>query len=169
MFPTKKRVLFRQGVPYPQKSETTVTTLLLAASLCTSGTYHILLPWGFSQIQGICCRCKDLTKSSVARKQALPVSTFLRSTSFMNLTPHGSSLVRITDVRSLAGEKVEHGGANMAANSRPRPASALMFWRTAGRVRSSCSPCKRSHDLAEKPAARAARATPLSPEKKSPR
>ena len=126
--------------------------------------------WGFSSIQGMLWDSKYFTKSKAALKQALPALTL--STSFSLISsyamPHGSAAVRITAVRSRAGEKLLHGGPSMAEINNCLWQSCLIRFRTAGLVKSQFSPCSSSHSLEVKPNLRTALLTPPCPEKKSP-
>ena len=70
---------------------------------------------------------------------AVELPTLSRSASFaetLPLTPQGSSLVRMTAVRSRAQEKLEQGGASMPETDRPTRMSATTCRSTFGAVRS---------------------------------
>ena len=62
--------------------------------------------------------------------------------------PQGYSRDLMTFVRSLATEKVVHGGANIAARTRPFRMSAMIRFLTTLEVRSNWLPLSNSHSLA---------------------
>ena len=134
-----------------------------------SSKYHILEGCGFSRIHGSLFLWKQRTKSMAASAQSFPIFTLILSPSLSWLSgiPLGNCLVLITEVLSLAGEKLLHGGASMAAKTVFVFASCLMRCLTQGLVRSPNSPCSSSHPFALKPAARTAWPTPPCPAKRS--
>lgn len=166
-FPHKKRVRFLHLLPYWQKSETLVCVCAEPASLASSWTYHILLPWGFSKIHGTPTESHSLMTRRAAFKHLLPMAIFTASLSLTSGKPHGAAIVRMTAVRSRAGENVEQGGASITPSIFPARISEMICLHTAGLVRSQCFPNLNSHTREAKPRCLMAFATPPCPAKRS--
>eukprot|EP00959_Pyramimonas_sp_CCMP1952_P191362 4001286-Pyramimonas_sp.AAC.1 len=117
--PNKNRVLFLQGVPIMQESQTISSTQERRIILWAWGVNHIRLVRGFSQAQGTRNRFRHLTSSNVARRHEFPSDTFSCSCSGSPGRPHGRLLLRIIIVLSPAIEKDEQGGAKQAPITSP--------------------------------------------------
>ena len=167
MLPTNSLVRFLHLVPNWQKSVTMLCVWFACSSCTRGGKNQALLVEGFSKIQGMPCLSNHLMILIAALKHALPTSNLWTSCKGRFGKPQGQSRVRITLVRSRACEKEEQGGANIAARTKPLWMSVLILLWTAGFVKSWFSPWSISHSRVLKPRARAARATPPAPAKKS--